>query len=410
MFSTTLVVTLLPLVGLTIMIITWRILKPLLIKVRDFTCTVITDFCKRMMLFKKFKFSKIFIETPKKTSHTYAFLYAINPAFMLSVSFLISYIDFHYDVSEIINILPLLLMQFPAYQHAFEMSRRDRKIEKNPVKYKNYKDLNIKLIEKEKAALNYNAILSTTAAYAFIFGFKILLIELNNPVNDYSINQNYNDEKFFFIIYFIFVLITSFITFLYLRLDIFCNFIKENKMEVEIMNHFLKVFNNEMKYMKNDVIKESKAYNEQTLLEAVENDIGRIPEHFGPVIEAIRENYDNSAEIKHTKVYKAGDEMAVVLKEETVLSYELDSEKVSAGTPAVYRIKTGRALQLPDMLVQISDNGQYYYFEDKISAVSDSEKDDLVGIPYQDEDGSVENTQFERILEKHVARLARFIL
>jgi len=66
-------------------------------------------------------------------------------------------------------------------------------------------------------------------------------------------------------------------------------------------------------------------------------------------------------------------------------------------------------LQLPDILVQTNDNGNYYYFEDKHTSAADTDKDDLVGIPYQDKDGVVESNQFEKVLEKHIARLARYI-
>lgn len=84
-----------------------------------------------------------------------------------------------------------------------------------------------------------------------------------------------------------------------------------------MMNHLLKIFNNELKHLKNNRVKDSEAYNEQTLLEA------------------IRENYDDTAEIRNTKVYKSGDERAVFLKRDTVLSYTLESEKMSLRSAAL---------------------------------------------------------------------------
>lgn len=175
------------------------------------------------------------------------------------------------------------------------------------------------------------------------------------------------------------------------------------------MNKFLEVFNDELKKVQSNDAEQTEEHENDNFLEEIEKDIGDIPGHFGPVIEVIQEKYDDTAEVRHTEVYKAGDEVAVLYKGSTVISYQLQKRRVSSNVPAAYRIKVGGKLQLPDMLVQTNDNGHYYYFEDKHTSTEDNDKDDLVGIPYQDADGVVETDQFERVLEKHVARLARYV-
>src|SRR5699024_2822698 len=112
---------------------------------------------------------------------------------------------------------------------------------------------------------------------------------------------------------------------------------------------------------------------------------------------------------KKSERYKAGEEITINYKDRTAISYQLQKNKVSSNVPAAYRIRIGGKLQLPDILVQTNDNGNYYYFEDKHTSAADTDTDDLVGIPYQDKDGVVESNQFEKVLEKHIARLARYI-
>ena len=176
------------------------------------------------------------------------------------------------------------------------------------------------------------------------------------------------------------------------------------------MNNFLEVFNDELKKVKTAENSETqKVEHDDNYLAEIEKDIGDIAGCYEPVIEVIKEQFDETAEVKHTDVYKAGDELAVSYKGSTVISYQLQKNKVSSNVPASYRIKIGGKLQLPDMLVQTNDNGHYYYFEDKHTSTEDRDKDDLVGIPYQDEDGVVESNQFERVLEKHIARLGRYV-
>ena len=173
------------------------------------------------------------------------------------------------------------------------------------------------------------------------------------------------------------------------------------------MNNFLKVFNDELKNVQGS--NQHERHTDDNFLKAIEKDIGNIPGHFGPVIEAVREKYDAAAEIKYTGEYKTGDEITVIYKNSTLISYQLQKGRVSSDVPASYRIKVSGKLQLPDILAQTNDNGHYYYFEDKYTSSEDRDKDDLVGIPYQDSDGVVETNQFERVLEKHIARLAGYI-
>lgn len=175
------------------------------------------------------------------------------------------------------------------------------------------------------------------------------------------------------------------------------------------MNKFLKVFNDELKKMESNDAEQTEEHADDIFLKEIEKDIGDIPGLFGSVIEVIQGKYDDTAEVRHTEVYKAGDEIAVLYKGSTVISYQLQKRRVSSNVPAAYRIKVGGKLQLPDMLVQTNDNGHYYYFEDKHTSTEDSDKEELVGIPYQDADGVVETNQFERVLEKHVARLGRYV-
>lgn len=175
------------------------------------------------------------------------------------------------------------------------------------------------------------------------------------------------------------------------------------------MNNFLEVFNEELKKVQNGDKNQNEEHADDNCLEDIEKDIAVIPEHFAPVIEVIQKKYDDTAEVRHPEVYKAGDDVTVLYKGSPVISYQLQKKRASSDVPADYRIKVGGKLQLPDMLVQTNDNGNYYYFEDKHTSTEDSDKDDLIGIPYQDADGVVETNQFERVLEKHVARLARYV-
>lgn len=176
------------------------------------------------------------------------------------------------------------------------------------------------------------------------------------------------------------------------------------------MNDFLEVFNDELKKVKAE--DNNKAQEEQyddNYLDEIEKDLGGIHGYYQPVIEVIQKQFDDRAEVRNTEVYKAGDEIAVSYKGSTVISYQLQKNKVSSNVPASYRIKIGGKLQLPDILVQTNDNSNYYYFEDKHTSTEDRNKDDLVGIPYQDADGVVESNQFDRVLEKHAARFGRYV-
>lgn len=176
------------------------------------------------------------------------------------------------------------------------------------------------------------------------------------------------------------------------------------------MNNFLEVFNDELKKVQNEEQDESsQVQHDDNYLEEIERDLGKISEIYEPVIEVIKQKFDDTAEIKSPKDYKAGEEITVNYKGSTAISYQLQKNKVSSNVPAAYRIKIGGKLQLPDMLVQTNDNSNYYYFEDKHTSAVDTDKDDLVGIPYQDKDGVVESNQFDKVLEKHIARLARYI-
>ncbi|MEY8560329.1 hypothetical protein AALF85_06475 [Jeotgalicoccus halotolerans] len=176
------------------------------------------------------------------------------------------------------------------------------------------------------------------------------------------------------------------------------------------MNNFLEVFNDELKKVQTEERDDgSQVQHDDNYLEEIERDLGKISEIYEPVIEVIKQKFDDTAEIKSPKDYKAGEEITINYKGSTAISYQLQKNKVSSNVPAAYRIRIGGKLQLPDMLVQTNDNGNYYYFEDKHTSAADTDKDDLVGIPYQDKDGVVETNQFDKVLEKHIARLARYI-
>ncbi|CAM4169085.1 hypothetical protein [Jeotgalicoccus halotolerans] len=176
------------------------------------------------------------------------------------------------------------------------------------------------------------------------------------------------------------------------------------------MNNFLEVFNDELKKVQNEEQDESsQIQHDDNYLEEIERDLGKISEIYEPLIEVIKQKFDNTAEIKSPKDYKVEEEITINYKDSTAISYQLQKNKVSSNVPAAYRIRIGGKLQLPDMLVQTNDNGNYYYFEDKHTSAADTDKDDLVGIPYQDKDGVVESNQFDKVLEKHIGRLARYI-
>lgn len=176
------------------------------------------------------------------------------------------------------------------------------------------------------------------------------------------------------------------------------------------MNNFLEVFNDELKKVQTEERDDgSQVQHDDNYLEEIERVLGKISEIYEPVIEVIKQKFDDTAEIKSPKDYKAGEEITINYKGSTAISYQLQKNKVSSNVPAAYRIRIGGKLQLPDMLVQTNDNGNYYYFEDKHTSAADTDKDDLVGIPYQDKDGVVETNQFDKVLEKHIARLARYI-
>lgn len=176
------------------------------------------------------------------------------------------------------------------------------------------------------------------------------------------------------------------------------------------MNNFLEVFNDELKKVQTEKRDDgSQVQHDDNYLEEIERDLGKISEIYEPVIEVIKQKFDDTAEIKSPKDYKAGEEITINYKGSTAISYQLQKNKVSSNVPAAYRIRIGGKLLLPDMLVQTNDNGNYYYFEDKHTSAADTDKDDLVGIPYQDKDGVVETNQFDKVLEKHIARLARYI-
>src|SRR5699024_1992331 len=176
------------------------------------------------------------------------------------------------------------------------------------------------------------------------------------------------------------------------------------------MNNFLEVFNDELiKVQTEERDNGSQVQHDDNYLEEIERDLGKNSEIYEPVIEVIKQKFDDTAEIKSPKDYKAGEEITVNYKDSTAISYQLQENKVSSNVPAAYRIKIGGKLQLPDMLVQTNDNSNYYYFEDKHTSSEDRHKEELVRIPYQDADGVVETDQFERVLEKHVVRLARYV-
>src|SRR5699024_10794128 len=150
------------------------------------------------------------------------------------------------------------------------------------------------------------------------------------------------------------------------------------------MNSFLEVFNDELKKVQTEERDDgSQVQHDDNYLEEIKRDLSKISEIYEQVIEVIKQKFDDTAEIKNPKDYKAGEEISVNYKGSTATSYQLHKNKISSNVPAAYRIKIDGKLQLPDILVQTNDNRNYYYFEDKHTSSEKRDKDDLVDIQYQ---------------------------
>ena len=73
------------------------------------------------------------------------------------------------------------------------------------------------------------------------------------------------------------------------------------------MNNFLEVFNDELKKVQNEEQDESsQVQHDDNYLEEIERDLGKISEIYEPVIEVIKQKFDDTAEIKSPKDIKQG--------------------------------------------------------------------------------------------------------
>src|SRR5699024_11729259 len=101
------------------------------------------------------------------------------------------------------------------------------------------------------------------------------------------------------------------------------------------MNNFLEVFNDELKKVQTEERDDgSQVQHDDNYLEEIERDLGKISEIYEPVIEVIKQKFDDTAEIKSTKNYKAGEEKTINYKGSTAISYQMQKNNVYANLTA----------------------------------------------------------------------------
>lgn len=129
------------------------------------------------LLFKiKHLFYDFFIRTPYKTTKIFAIYYAFIPSLMMSFSLIIIWVDYQYEFSEIINLLPIIFMQLPIYIHSYKTSKLNDIPDtiNNTVKHNG---LTKNIINKEKASINLVSVMSVIISYIMIFSASVSIEE-----------------------------------------------------------------------------------------------------------------------------------------------------------------------------------------------------------------------------------------
>lgn len=171
---------------------------------------------------QKVDLKKFFKDIPNKTSHTFTHFFVWTPTYMLLVVFIIILLDVIFELSEAINLLPLILMQLPAFRHALEMSKMEDALEEDEENNLNYHGLDEKLINKERAALNSLSLWSAVGAYILIFMLKISWDSISEK---YSSQDQTLTASLFLVSCLIFLIIISVFTYFYQRYFIYVKYL-----------------------------------------------------------------------------------------------------------------------------------------------------------------------------------------
>lgn len=167
-------------------------------------------------------FHDFFCRTPKKTTAIYAKIYARYPSFMFLITLFIIWLNFIFDKTIVLSLIPILLVQLPVVFYEVKISNLDDLHE-----YKSFPNihngLNKNIIKREKAAIKFVSLISVIVSYIII---------IVNDISKTSIGQS------LYLIVLIFLsigtLVLAISIFIFLRYTIYKDFIHKENAEIKL--------------------------------------------------------------------------------------------------------------------------------------------------------------------------------
>lgn len=171
---------------------------------------IILDLVVILIITNKFWYN-FFWATPNRTTTFFARWYALIPSLIFISTYLVIFVDKKYEVSSAIDLIPLVLLQFPKAIYNSHVVNLNSIKDKNKVIHIEDSEAQ-KIIEKERAFISVMSIVVVLVAY-------ICILYAQARENDVNLT-----------LLFLFLIIVIALTFTALRIFIYSKFIKnENK-------------------------------------------------------------------------------------------------------------------------------------------------------------------------------------
>lgn len=146
--------------------------------------------------------------------------------------------------------------------------------------------------------------------------------------------------------------------------------------------------------------------------EAIEKDLDKLMKEYALIVRAVSERFNVHADVKkhvenpdgvrEFEPYKTGEIIEVSYKNKSLISYQLLEDSVKESSNTTRYIIEVDGLGLANILVEVINDGQCYYYED-VNPISGDDRN-LIQPPTSPDK---ENTnQFDEVVEKHLKKMA----
>lgn len=180
------------------------------------------------------------------------------------------------------------------------------------------------------------------------------------------------------------------------------------------------LFNNELDMLlEENKDKAHKAKLRESMRTSIEEDIDKLTDVYTKITADIKERFpeiearvierDENGEEIGTENYSTSKTRVVIYKGEDKVTYRLlkDSKVDKEEDTNEFKIEVGGSLRLPDLLVKVYKDYSYCYFEESDPFTDD--KQELYIEENKPEPENEEDTQFNKVLEKHIKKMAQSI-